>query len=114
MKFTDIRSAVRLAKQQPSAKNKRIAMRLLKEITTHITSLEVVEDFSGRNLARKTRLGLNRNQRLEHRQARTQICTTYLKSEVEPSYKAPRCAISLEIRDGETPEQAYLRTKVHR
>ena len=65
-------------------------------------------------LARKTRLRLDRNQRLEHRQARTQICTTYLKGEVEPSYKAPRCAISLEIRDGETAEQAYLRTKAHR
>ena len=65
-------------------------------------------------LARKTRLRLNRNQRLEHRQARTQICTTYLKGEVEPSYKAPRCAISLEIREGETAKDAYLRTKAHR
>ena len=65
-------------------------------------------------LARKTRLRLNSNQRLEHRQARTQICTTYLNGEVEPSYKAPRCAISLEIREGETAEQAYLRTKAHR
>tara|TARA_Y100001973_G_C5129650_1_gene297028 strand:+ start:152 stop:505 length:354 start_codon:yes stop_codon:yes gene_type:complete len=114
MKFTEIRSAVRLAKQQPSAKNKRIAMRLLKEMTAHITSLEVVEDFSGRNLARKARVRLSHNQRLEHRQARTQICTTYLKSEVEPSYKSPRCAISLEIRDGETPEQAYIRSKEER
>ena len=65
-------------------------------------------------LARKTRVRLDRNQRLEHRQARTQICTTYLKGEVEPSYKAPRCAISLEIREGETAKQAYLRTKAHR
>ena len=65
-------------------------------------------------LARKTRVRLDRNQRLEHRQARTQICTTYLNGEVEPSYKAPRCAISLEIREGETAEQAYLRTKAHR
>ena len=65
-------------------------------------------------LARKTRVRLDRNQRLEHRQARTQICTTYLKGEVEPSYKAPRCAISLEIREGETAEQAYLRTKANR
>ena len=65
-------------------------------------------------LARKARVRLNRNQRLEHRQARTQICTTYLNGEVEPSYKSPMSAISLEIRDGETPEQAYLRTKVHR
>ena len=65
-------------------------------------------------LARKTRLRLDRNQRLEHRQARTQICTTYLNGEVEPSYKAPRCAISLEIREGETAEQAYLRTKANR
>ena len=114
MKFTDIRSAVRLAKQQPTTKNKRIAMRLLKEMTAHITSLEVVEDFSGRNLARKARLRLNSNQRMEHRQARTNICTTYLKSEVEPSYKVRRCAISLEIRDGETAEQAYLRSKEER
>ena len=65
-------------------------------------------------LARKTRLRLDRNQRLEHRQARTQICTTYLNGEVEPSYKAPRGAISLESREGETAEQAYLRTKAHR
>ena len=65
-------------------------------------------------LARKTRLRLDRNQRLEHRQARTQICTTYLNGEVEPSYKAPRCAISLEIREGDTAEQAYLRTKANR
>jgi len=114
MKFTDIRSAVRLAKQQPTTKNKRIAMRLIKEMTAHISSLEEVEDFSGRNLARKVRLGLNSNQRMEHRQARTNICTTYLKSEVEPSYKARRCAISLEIRDGETAEMAYLRSKEER
>ena len=65
-------------------------------------------------LARKARVKLNHNQRLEHRQARTQICTTYLNGEVEPSYKAPRCAISLEIREGETAEQAYLRTKAYR
>tara|TARA_R100000231_G_scaffold138628_1_gene117429 strand:+ start:253 stop:462 length:210 start_codon:yes stop_codon:yes gene_type:complete len=65
-------------------------------------------------LARKARVRLDRNQRLEHRQARTQICTTYLKSEVEPSYKAPRCAISLEIREGETAKDAYLRMKAHR
>jgi len=114
MKFTDIRSAVRLAKQQPTTKNKRIATLLIKEMTAHISSLEEVEDFSGRNLARKVRLGLNSNQRMEHRQARTNICVTYLKSEVEPSYKARRCAISLEIRDGETPEQAYLRSKEER
>ena len=65
-------------------------------------------------LARKTRVRLDRNQRLEHRQARTQICTTYLKGEVEPSYKAPRCAISLEIREGETAKDAYLRMKAQR
>ncbi len=89
--FKDCRIAVSEARNRPTAQSKAIAMRLLKEITESISSLaEVERPPDGWKLAKKTRRTRNRNEKLEHQQAKTCVCTTYVKREVEKSYQAPR------------------------
>lgn len=114
MNFKEIRVAVKTAKQKPSKANIHTAMKLIAEMEAFIRGLDEVEDHSGRALARKARPRRTSNSWIEERQARQHICLTYLKTEAEPSYKAPRSPISLEIREGETPEQAYRRAKEER
>jgi len=64
-------------------------------------------------LARKARMRANSSERLCIRQYRQHVSTTYIKSAMaeksQPS--KPRLANSLVIHEGETPEQAYLRTR---
>lgn len=89
--FKASRIAVSDARKNPTAQSKAIAIELLKELSDAISSLpEVERPPDGWKLARKTRKTRNRNARLELQQAKTCVCTTYVKREAEKNYQAPR------------------------
>ena len=122
--FKTCRKAVNQAKYSATPEKKAIALKLLAKLTEAVSSLaEVAETRTSSSkkrdnnpLARKVRKNLNSNQRMEVRQARTNVVSTeFLEMEggVPPSYKAKRNN-DFVIRDGETPETAYRRMKGER
>tara|TARA_X000001382_G_scaffold55706_1_gene38163 strand:- start:16 stop:426 length:411 start_codon:yes stop_codon:yes gene_type:complete len=114
--FKDCRKAINQAKFRATAERKAQALKLLKQLTEAVSNLEEVEAKPTKSnpLARKASAGRpkSRNQRLERQQARANVCTSYLKSEVVESYKAPRKEVYT-LSEGETVEvaMAKLRTK---
>ena len=116
IQFKDCRKAINQAKFRATAERKAQALKLLKQLTDAVSNLEEVESKPSKSnpLARKASAGRpkSRNQRLERQQARDGVSTTYLKPEVEQSYKAPRKEVYT-LSEGETAEMALakLRTK---
>jgi|TARA_B110000444_G_scaffold167757_1_gene156687 hypothetical protein len=116
IQFKDCQKAVNQAKYMATPERKAQALKLLTELTEAIHSLEEVEAKPTKSnpLARKASAGMpkSRNQRLERQQARDNVCTSYLKPEVEKSYQARRQEVYT-LSEGETVETAMakLRTK---
>lgn len=122
--FKTCRKAINQAKYSCTAEKKALALKLLTELTEAVASLtEVAETRTSSSkkkkdnpLARKVRKNLNSNQRMEVRQARTNVVKTeFLEMEggVPPSHKASRTRSSNDfvVRDGETPTEAYYRMR---
>lgn len=113
--FKDCRVAVSEATARPTEQSKAIAMQLLKELTESISSLvEVERPSDGWKLARKTRRTRNRNEKLEVQQAKTCVCTTYVKREAEKSYQAPRRPNVAKLPKGVSVEVAMARHRTQR
>mgnify|MGYP003637768197 FL=1 len=116
IQFKDCQKAVNQAKYMATPERKAQALKLLKQLTDSISNLEEVEAKPTKSnpLARKASAGRpkSRNQRLERQQARDNVCTSYLKPEVEKSYQARRQEVYT-LSEGETVETAMakLRTK---
>jgi hypothetical protein len=114
--FKDCQKAVNQAKYGPTAGRKALALKLLKELTEAISNLEEVEGRKSKPnpLARRASAGRprNRNEKLERQQARANVSTTYIKSEPEPSYKAPRSGTpDYVLSEGETVEMAMVKLR---
>jgi len=110
--FKDCRIAVSGARRNPTAQSKAEAIELLKELSDAISSLtEVERPPDGWRLARKTRKTRNRNTKLELQQARTCVCTTYIKREAEKSYQSPRISNEVSLPKGMSVEMAMA---IHR
>jgi len=120
--FKTCRKAVNQAKYSCTAEKKALALKLLTELTEAVASLtEVAETRTSSSkkkkdnpLARKVRKNLNSNQRMEQRQARTNVVKTeFLEMEggVPPSHKATRSSNDFVVREGETPTEAYYRMR---
>ena len=114
--FKDCQKAVNQAKYGPTAGRKALALKLLTELTEAISNLEEVEGRKSKPnpLARRASAGRprNRNEKLERQQARANVSTTYIKSEPEPSYKAPRSGTpDYVLSEGETVEMAMVKLR---
>jgi hypothetical protein len=107
--FKDCRKAVNQAKFRPTAQRKAEALKLLKQLTKAIASLEVVTAPKPKASKRKPK-----NTKLEvQAQALSRgTAQTYIEPKVEPSYQAPRKEVYT-LSEGETPEvaMAKIRTK---
>jgi len=113
--FKDCRVAVSEATTRPTAQSKAIALQLLRELTESISSLaEVERPPDGWKLAKKTRGTRNRNEKLEHHQAKTCVCTTYVKRETEKSYQAPRRPNVAKLPKGVSVEVAMAHHRTQR
>ena len=111
----DCRKAVNQAKYSATAERKARAIKLLKELTESISSLTEVERPSdGWKLAKKTRGTRNRNEKLEHQQAKTCVCTTYVGREAEKSYQAPRRPNVAKLPKGVSVEVAMAHHRTQR
>jgi len=105
--FKDCRVAVSEATARPTEQSKAMALKLLKELTESILSLtEVEQPSNGWKLAKKARKSLDGNQRLEHQQARTCVCTTYIRREAEKSYQSPRIPDVARLPEGVSVQEA--------
>ena len=124
--ITDCRKAVNRAKYNPTAERKAEALKLLKELTKAVSNLKEVKPKAKKKpkakakkksnaLARKASAGRpkNRNQRLERQQAKDNVSTTYLESEAEDNYQAPREEVYT-LAEGETGEMAMAKISTKR
>ena len=116
IQFKDCQKAVNQAKYMATPERKAQALKLLKQLTEAIHNLEEVEakPHKVNVLARKASAGRprNRNEKLERQQAKDNVCTSYLKPEHEPSYKAPRSATpDYVLSEGETVEMAMVKLR---
>ena len=119
IQFKDCQKAVNQAKYMATPERKAQALKLLKQLTEAIHNLEEVEakPHKVNVLARKASAGRprNRNEKLERQQAKSNVCTTYLKPEHEPSYKAPRSGTpDYVLSEGETVEMAMVKLRAKR